>query len=170
MSWHKHLWEEAEQELRQMEREMAGQMRLLQQQLQQLKEMLPAACLGSPAMCPCCLRPWERGTLTRRSDAEQEVGSRQRSRSRTLNSSRDDNLLASMDIKGFDPKEVTVTVKDGKVKVLAEHEEKHTTARGKEYKYRNFTREISLPPGVREDEVTYSLKPNSILKIEKSRG
>ncbi|NXG62422.1 ODFP1 protein, partial [Hemiprocne comata] len=83
--------------------------------------------------------------------------SRQRSLNRTLNSSHDDNLLALMDIKGFDPKEVTVTVKDGKVKVLAEHEEKHTTSRGKEYNYRNMMREISLPLGVREDEVTYSL-------------
>ncbi|KFP07689.1 Outer dense fiber protein 1, partial [Calypte anna] len=65
--------------------------------------------------------------------------------------------LAMMDVKGFDPKEVSVTVKDGKVKVLAEHEEKHTTASGKEYNYRKTMREISLPLGVREDEVTYSL-------------
>ncbi|NWX12782.1 ODFP1 protein, partial [Aegotheles bennettii] len=81
----------------------------------------------------------------------------QRRHSRRSNSSHDHKLLASIDVKGFDPEEVTVTVKDGKVKVLAEHEEKHTTARGTEYSYRNITREISLPPGVKEDEVTYSL-------------
>lgn len=85
---------------------------------------------------------------------------------RMLNSSHDHKLFALMDVKGFDPKEVTVTVKDGKVKVLAEHEEEHTTARGKEYNYRNITKEISLPPGVSEDEVTYSLGPNSVVKIE----
>ncbi|KFQ23166.1 Outer dense fiber protein 1, partial [Merops nubicus] len=83
--------------------------------------------------------------------------SMQRRLDRTLNSSHDRKLLASMDVKGFDPKEVTVTVTDGKVKVVAEHREEHTTARGKEYNYRKTTKELSLPPGVSEDEVTYSL-------------
>ncbi|NXT85314.1 ODFP1 protein, partial [Zapornia atra] len=83
--------------------------------------------------------------------------SMQRRLNRMLNSSHDRQLVALMDVEGFDPKEVTVTVKEGKVKVLAEHEEERTTARGKEYSYRNITREISLPPGVSEDEVTYSL-------------
>ncbi|NXU77289.1 ODFP1 protein, partial [Oreotrochilus melanogaster] len=83
--------------------------------------------------------------------------SRQRRRDRTLDSACDDQLLAMMDMKGFDPKEISVAVKDGKVKVLAEHEEKHTTASGKEYNYRKTMREISLPIGVREDDVTYSL-------------
>ncbi|KFQ11216.1 Outer dense fiber protein 1, partial [Leptosomus discolor] len=78
-------------------------------------------------------------------------------RLRMWNSSHDHRLLALMDVKGFDPKEVTVMVKDGKVKVLAEHKEEHTTARGKEYSYRKIMKEISLPPGVSEDEVTYSL-------------
>ncbi|NXQ87546.1 ODFP1 protein, partial [Nyctibius grandis] len=83
--------------------------------------------------------------------------STQRRLNRMLNSSHDQKLLALVDVKGFDPKEVTVTVKDGKVKVSAEHEEEHTTARGKEYNYRNITKEISLPRGVSEDEVTCSL-------------
>ncbi|NWS53834.1 ODFP1 protein, partial [Chunga burmeisteri] len=83
--------------------------------------------------------------------------SMQRRLNRMLNSSHDHKLLAVVDVKGFDPKEVTVTVKDGKVKVSVEHEEKRTTARGKEYNYRNITKEISLPPGVSEDKVTYSM-------------
>ncbi|NWX04638.1 ODFP1 protein, partial [Caloenas nicobarica] len=65
--------------------------------------------------------------------------------------------LALIDVEGFDPNDVIVMVKDGKVKVLAEHEEERTTARGKEYNYRNITKQISLPLGVSEDEVTYSL-------------
>ncbi|NXI54230.1 ODFP1 protein, partial [Chloroceryle aenea] len=81
--------------------------------------------------------------------------SMQKRLNRMLNSSHDSKLLALMDVKGFNPEDVTVTVKDGKVKVLAEHEEEHTTAGGKEYNYRKITREISLPPGVSEDEVTY---------------
>ncbi|KFP15564.1 ODFP1 protein, partial [Cochlearius cochlearius] len=83
--------------------------------------------------------------------------SMRRSLNRMLDSSHDHKLLALMDVEGFDPNEVTVTVKDGKVKVLAEHEEEHTTARGKEYNYKNIKKEISLPPGVSEDEVTCSL-------------
>ncbi|KFW94632.1 Outer dense fiber protein 1, partial [Phalacrocorax carbo] len=83
--------------------------------------------------------------------------SMQRRLNRVLNSSHDRKLLALMDVEGFDPKDVTVTVKDGKVKVLAEHEEEHTTTKGKTYNYKNITKEVSLPPGVSEDEVTYSL-------------
>ncbi|KFV65541.1 Outer dense fiber protein 1, partial [Dryobates pubescens] len=76
---------------------------------------------------------------------------------RMLNSSHDHKLLALVDVKDFDPKKITVSVKGGKVKVLAECEEEHTTPRGKEYSYKKFTKEISLPPGVREEQVTYSL-------------
>ncbi|NWX47072.1 ODFP1 protein, partial [Steatornis caripensis] len=83
--------------------------------------------------------------------------STQRRLNRMSDSSPDHKILALMDVNGFNPKEVTVTVKDRKVKVLAEHEEENTTARGKEYNYRNLTSEVSLPPEVSEDEVTYSL-------------
>lgn len=86
-----------------------------------------------------------------------------------VHSFHDHRLLALMDVKGFDPKEVSVTVKDGKVKVVAEHEEEYATSRGKEYNYKNICQEISLPPGVSEDEVTYSLCPNNVLKIEAVR-
>uniref|UniRef100_A0A8B9M4Q8 Outer dense fiber protein 1 n=1 Tax=Accipiter nisus TaxID=211598 RepID=A0A8B9M4Q8_9AVES len=95
--------------------------------------------------------------------------SMQRRLNRMLNNSHDHKVLSLIDVKGFDPKEVTVTVKDRKVKVLAEHEEEHTTATGTEYNYRNITKEISLPLGVSEDEVTYSLGPNSVVKIEMAR-
>ncbi|NXN30166.1 ODFP1 protein, partial [Nycticryphes semicollaris] len=83
--------------------------------------------------------------------------STQRRLNRELDSSHDNKLLALVDVEGFVPEEVSVTVKDGKVKVLAEHEEELSTIRGKVYNYRNIQKEISLPPGVSEDEVTYSL-------------
>ncbi|NWW83937.1 ODFP1 protein, partial [Rhynochetos jubatus] len=83
--------------------------------------------------------------------------SMQRTVNRTLNSSHDHKLLALMNVTGFDPEKVTVTVKDGKVKVLAEHKEERITTGGKEYHCKSITKEISLPPGVSEDEVTYSL-------------
>lgn len=95
--------------------------------------------------------------------------SMQRRLNRMLNSCCDHKVLSLINVKGFDPEEVTVTVKDRKVKVLAEHEEEHTTATGTEYNYRNITKEISLPLGVSEDEVTYSLGPDSVVKIEMAR-
>ncbi|XP_009476052.1 outer dense fiber protein 1 [Pelecanus crispus] len=174
MSLHSRLLEDAKQGLRQVERKIRRQMRLLDRHLQQLREELPASCPRSRALCPCCLRQpdlcsWERRALTARLDVERELGSMQRRLNRMMNSSRDHKLLALMVVEGFDPKEVTVTVKDGKVKVLAEHKEERTTSRGKEYNYRNIMKEISLPPGLREDEVTYSLGPNGVVKIETAR-
>lgn len=85
---------------------------------------------------------------------------------RMYNASQDHKVLAVMDVKGFDPEEVSVTVKDRKVQVLAEHEEAHTTTRGKEYNYKKVRKEFTLPPGVSEDEVMYSLGPNRVVKIE----
>ncbi|NXR08647.1 ODFP1 protein, partial [Semnornis frantzii] len=81
----------------------------------------------------------------------------------------DHELLASVDMKDFDPKKVTVSAEGGKVKVSAEQEEEHTTTREKEYSYKHykqFPKEISLPQGVSEDQVTYSLEPSGILKIK----
>ncbi|NXJ07387.1 ODFP1 protein, partial [Odontophorus gujanensis] len=76
---------------------------------------------------------------------------------RMCDASQDCGVLAVVDMQGFDPEEVTVTVKDRKVQVLAEHEEAHTVARGKEYNYKKIKKEITLPPWVSEDEVVYSL-------------
>ncbi|NWW70162.1 ODFP1 protein, partial [Climacteris rufus] len=83
--------------------------------------------------------------------------SRMKRLSMMLNSSRNQNQLALIDVKGFDPKDVTVMVKDGKVTVLAEHKEESNTTRTKTCNYRKLVQEFSLPPGVSEDEVTYSL-------------
>ncbi|XP_028940182.1 heat shock protein beta-6-like [Antrostomus carolinensis] len=161
MSLHNHLLEDAERDLRQVEREMRRQMRLLDLHLQQLREDLSTTCLCSLALCP-----WGRRALTPRLDVEPELDSVERRHNWILNSYHDHRLLALVDVKGFDPKEVTVTVKDRKVKVSAEHEEEHATARGKEYNYKNMTKEIILPSEVSEDEVTYSLGPNSVMRIE----
>ncbi|NWH91748.1 ODFP1 protein, partial [Aegithalos caudatus] len=64
--------------------------------------------------------------------------------------------LALVDVKGFDPKDVTVVMKDGKVTVSAECKEEHNTCMGKTRSYRKYTKQFSLPPGC-EKEVTYSL-------------
>ncbi|XP_062483359.1 outer dense fiber protein 1 [Pezoporus occidentalis] len=172
MSWHDRLLEEARQDLRQVEREMQSKMRLLDLHLRQLREDLPTCCPHH--VWPCCLHqpdacPWERRAITARMDVERELKSIQRRLNKMVHSFHDHRLLALVDMKGFDPKEVSVTVKDRKVKVVAEHEEEFSTSRGKEYNYRNISQEITLPSGVSEDEVTYSLCPNNVLKIEAVR-
>ncbi|NXE89751.1 ODFP1 protein, partial [Menura novaehollandiae] len=83
--------------------------------------------------------------------------SRMKRLSMMLNSSHNRSRLALVDVKGFDPREVTVMVKDGKVTVLAEHKEECNTAVTKTCNYRKFMKEFNLPPGVNENEVTYSL-------------
>ncbi|OPJ83730.1 outer dense fiber protein 1 [Patagioenas fasciata] len=171
MSMHCCLLEDAKCDLRQAEREMRKQLKLMHSEVQQLCEELPAPCLRRLAGRHCCLHqrdtcPWERWTLTSRVDVEQEPASMRKRLRRLCKCSHDHELLALIDVEGFDPNDIIVMVKDRKVKVLAEHEEEHTTARGKEYNYRNITKQISLPPGVSEDEVTYSLAPDNIMKIE----
>ncbi|CAM2106902.1 unnamed protein product [Caretta caretta] len=115
------------------------------------------------------LHVWEKKVIKAKLEAERELDSIRRRVNRMLNSRHDHKLLALMDVKGFDPEEVTVKVKDGKVKVSAEHEEEHRTLRGKEYNYTNLTKEISLPPGVHEEEVMYTVGPSSMVKIETPR-
>ncbi|NXS30555.1 ODFP1 protein, partial [Pomatostomus ruficeps] len=74
-----------------------------------------------------------------------------------LNSSHNQSRLALVDVKGFDPRDVTVTVKDGKVTVSAEHKEERNPAVAKTCNYRKFKKVFSLPAGVNEDEVTCSV-------------
>ncbi|NXM17400.1 ODFP1 protein, partial [Ploceus nigricollis] len=74
-----------------------------------------------------------------------------------LNSCGSQNHLALIDVKGFDPKDITVTVKDGKVTVSAERKVECNTGSTKTSNYKKFIKEFSLPPGVDEKEVTYSV-------------
>ncbi|NWI01064.1 ODFP1 protein, partial [Tichodroma muraria] len=83
--------------------------------------------------------------------------SRMKRLSRMLSSSCSQNSLALIDVKGFDPRDICVTVRDGKVIVSAEHKEEHNTCMAKTRNYRKLTKEFSLPPGVCENEVTYSV-------------
>ncbi|XP_010220442.1 PREDICTED: outer dense fiber protein 1 [Tinamus guttatus] len=183
--------EDAKRDLRKADREIKRQLRMLDLRLHlhRLCDSVPPVCACSRHLhthCCCALHPYphclchlpcrtaclaacERRLLQARLDMERELASTQRRINRMLNATHDHKLLALMDVKGFDPDEVTVKVKDGKVKVLAEHEEEYNTLRGKEYNYKNIRKEISLPPGVDEDEVMYSVGPNSVVKIETPR-
>ncbi|XP_019375899.1 PREDICTED: outer dense fiber protein 1 [Gavialis gangeticus] len=181
--------EDARRDLRKADREMRRQLRLMDLHSRYLCTYIHPHCLCSVhlhphCLCelppyphrlcewncrPSCLTVWERRAIKAKLEAERELASERRRINRMLSSCHDHKLLALMDVKGFDPEEVTVKVKDGKVKLLAEHEEEYRTLRGKEYNYKNITKEINLPPGVDEDEVMYTVGPNSIVKIETPR-
>lgn len=78
-----------------------------------------------------------------------------------LNSCTGQNL-ALIDVKGFDPRDITVTVKDGKVTVSAERKVECNTGCSKTSNYKKFVKEFSLPPGVCDKEVTYSVEPKCL--------
>ncbi|NXR66198.1 ODFP1 protein, partial [Rhadina sibilatrix] len=65
--------------------------------------------------------------------------------------------LSLIDVKGFDPKDVCVTMKDGRVTVSAERKEECNTCTGKRCCYRKYMKEFSLPPSCCDKEVTYSV-------------
>ncbi|NXF02776.1 ODFP1 protein, partial [Smithornis capensis] len=75
--------------------------------------------------------------------------------SKMLTSSCNRGRLALVDVEGFEPDDVSVTVKDGKVTVSAEREEGCSMA--DTYNYKKLEKEFNLPPGVSEDDVTYSM-------------
>ncbi|NWR46708.1 ODFP1 protein, partial [Regulus satrapa] len=74
-----------------------------------------------------------------------------------LSSSCSQGHLALIDVKGFDPKDICVMVKDGKVTVAAERREEHNTCISKTSNYKRVVKEFCLPPGVCDDEVTCSV-------------
>ncbi|XP_048363163.1 outer dense fiber protein 1 [Sphaerodactylus townsendi] len=127
-------------------------------------------CLCSMLCCsPCripCLTVLERRAIRAKIEAEQELARLRRRVAKMLASSTKPKLLALMDIKGFDPEDIKVKVQDGKVKVSAEHEEEFKTCQGKEYNYSTVTKEICLPPGVNDEDITYSIGPTSLVRIE----
>ncbi|XP_070798178.1 outer dense fiber protein 1 [Pituophis catenifer annectens] len=115
---------------------------------------------------PLCLSTLERKAIRAKIEAEQELARIRRRVCKMMAACSRPKLLALMDVKGFDPEDITVKVQDGKVKVCAEHEEEFKTCRGKEYNYSTVTKEICLPPGICENEVTYSIGPTSLVRIE----
>ncbi|XP_053098720.1 outer dense fiber protein 1 [Hemicordylus capensis] len=123
-------------------------------------------CSPCPPCRPICITPLEKKAIRAKIEAEQELARIRRRVCKMLAQCNRPKLLALMDVKGFDPEDITVKVQDGKVKVSAEHEEEFKTCRGKEYNYSTVTKEICLPPGVCETDVTYTIGPCSLVRIE----
>lgn len=78
-------------------------------------------------------------------------------------------LVVRAEVPGIDPeKDVDVSVADGVLHIKAEREEKseQKTKSGyrSEFRYGSFSRNVSLPPGAREEDVTASYK-DGVLEV-----
>ncbi|XP_063034297.1 outer dense fiber protein 1 [Melospiza melodia melodia] len=145
---HCYLEEDSMQNLRQINR----QMRLLDLRLQLLRDRLCTARMNR-CVLSCCSLPspcFRRRCVAVKNDRTKRLGM-------MLNSCSGQNL-ALIDVKGFDPKDITVTVKDGKVTVSAERKMECNTPLAKTSNYKRFVKEFCLPPGVCDKEVTYSVE------------
>ncbi|XP_004047444.1 outer dense fiber protein 1 [Gorilla gorilla gorilla] len=118
-----------------------------------------------------CLRPslrsLERKAIRAIEDEKRELAKLRRTTNRILASSCcSSNILGSVNVCGFEPDQVKVRVKDGKVCVSAERENRYDCLGSKKYSYMNICKEFSLPPCVDEKDVTYSYGLGSCVKIE----
>ncbi|MXQ94453.1 hypothetical protein E5288_WYG022408 [Bos mutus] len=98
-----------------------------------------------------CLRPslrsLERKAIRAIEDEKRELAKLRRTTNRILASSCcSSNILGSVNVCGFEPDQVKVRVKDGKVCVSAERENRYDCLGSKKYSYMNICKEFSLPP------------------------
>ncbi|RMC15081.1 hypothetical protein DUI87_07261 [Hirundo rustica rustica] len=148
-------------------RHIQRQMKMLDMRLQLIRDRLCVARLQRCALPCCCLhhcRHLARKALCARLDLERRLD-RIRRLGMMLSSSCCPSPLALIDVKGFDPRDVTVTMKDGKVTVSAERKEECNTCMGRTSSYRKYMKEFCLPPAGCEKEVTYSVKSDSLTEI-----
>ncbi|XP_012427455.4 outer dense fiber protein 1 [Taeniopygia guttata] len=132
-------------------RHIERQMRMMDVRLQLLREKLCAVRLHRCALsCSCPPHPCLRRRCISASERRKRLGM-------MLNSCSGKNL-ALINVKGFDPRDITVTVKDGKVTVSAERKVESSTGFTKTWNYKRLVKEFCLPPGVDDKEVTYSVE------------
>lgn len=113
---------------------------------------------------PCCLCDCK---LYRLPPSLRSIERLRRTTNRILASSCcSSNILGWVNVCGFEPDQVKVRVKNGKVCVSAKRESRHNCLGSKKYSYVNICKEFSLPPCVDKKDVTYSYGLGSCVKIE----
>lgn len=76
-----------------------------------------------------------------------------------------DNYEVALDVRGFTPKDINVSVKDNMLTVSGKHEEK--SADGSSFSSRSFSRSWTVPPNVKATEFKSRLmKDGKTLRIE----
>ncbi|MEE6463393.1 hypothetical protein FKM82_005891 [Ascaphus truei] len=83
--------------------------------------------------------------------------------------STDKTFLALLHLDGFEPDDVNVNVRNGRVSVSAKHVEKSNDRGKSNYQYKSLCNHFSLPPDVNDANVRYSMENDSTLKIEAPR-
>ncbi len=66
---------------------------------------------------------------------------------------KDDEYLLSAEIPGFEPEEIDVKVTGNVLSVRAEHREEKSEDGGSSYRYGEFYRTMTLPPGVDAEKI-----------------
>ncbi|XP_029447698.1 uncharacterized protein LOC115085610 isoform X2 [Rhinatrema bivittatum] len=87
--------------------------------------------------------------------------------SKSTDKSAEKKLIASVDLKGFHPDEVSAKLKDRNVIVCAKHEDCQDSDGKKQYCCKTYSNMFTLPPDVDEDSIVCCLEDNT-LKIKAS--
>ncbi len=66
---------------------------------------------------------------------------------------KDDEYLLSAEIPGFEPEEIEVKLSGNVLTVRAEHKEEKSDKEGATYRYGEFYRTMTLPPGIDTDKI-----------------
>lgn len=75
-----------------------------------------------------------------------------------------DTFEVEVDVRGFDPKDIQVTLERGVLTIEGKLEEK--SSKGEKYVARQFTRRFTLPEGVDMEKAKSLIDKNGILRIE----
>jgi HSP20 family protein len=63
-------------------------------------------------------------------------------------------FVVRAEVPGIEPKDISVMVADGELKIEVEHPERHPDCQHSEFRYGRFTRTVRLPRGAKEDEIS----------------
>jgi HSP20 family molecular chaperone IbpA len=67
----------------------------------------------------------------------------------------ENRYVVRAELPGLDPAtDIEVTVADGVLHIRGERSAEHTDAHHSEFRYGEFSRSVTLPPGAKEDDVT----------------
>jgi HSP20 family protein len=63
-------------------------------------------------------------------------------------------FVVRAEVPGIEPKDISVMVADGELKIEVERPERHPDCQHSEFRYGRFTRTVPLPRGAKEDQIS----------------
>ena len=119
------------------------------------------------------LLPWRRKTEDRLDRLQDEVNMLERFLGQESNfdltegleiDDRDDELVVRADVPGFEPNELDVQISGPLLTIKAEKAEEKKRGNGQERTYRSFQRSVTVPQGVKADEIKAKYR-NGVLEL-----